>query len=87
MSRVTAEDQLLRNLTFLANVSCAATRLGLANFHEEDMTENGDSLKSQIIVNNQSILRESRWLMENHKNSDIKMQARKIHVALESNTA
>ena len=81
VTRCVPEDQLLRNVTFLANVCCAAIRLGLVNMKDpRDVHPN--TLLSGMVNSQNIILQEVQWLMENHKNSDIRMQARKISVAL-----
>ena len=81
VSRCIPEDQLLRNVTFLSNVYCSAIRLGLVNMKDpRDVAPN--TLLSGMVNAQNIILTEVQWMMDNHKNSDIRMQARKISVAL-----
>jgi len=81
VSRSASEDQLLRNVTLLANLACSALRLGLV-----DWSSAGDeaslSFLSDLLQTRGRLVQECQWLMENHKNSDIRMQARKVTVAM-----
>eukprot|EP00092_Neocalanus_flemingeri_P009117 GFUD01009817.1.p1 GENE.GFUD01009817.1~~GFUD01009817.1.p1 ORF type:complete len:506 (+),score=132.07 GFUD01009817.1:639-2156(+) len=76
--RTTPEDQLLRSATLLSNIYMSSTRQGLA--------ERGQygTLQGVLFGSDRSgIVKEVGWLMENHQNYDIRLQARKIHTVLE----
>jgi len=78
VSRSVPDDQLLRSVTLLANIYMSSARQGLA--------ESGQAGTLQEVLygsKRADVVRETGWLMENHKNSDIRLQARKIHIALE----
>ena len=81
VSRSAPEDQLLRNVTLLANLACAALRLGLVDWNTA-ADEASLSFLSDLGQMRGLLKQECHWLMENHKNSDIKMQARKVTVAM-----
>ena len=78
VARTAPAEQLLRNVTFLANLAAASVRLGLV----ENGGADGEDLLAQLTDLREAVARESCWLAENHKNSDIRMQARKMKVAL-----
>ena len=85
VTRTAPEEQLLRNVTFLANLAAASVRLGLVDLRlngEENSEADGEDLLAQLTDLREAVVRESCWLAENHKNSDIRMQARKMKVAL-----
>lgn len=83
ISRGIEQDQLLRNVTFLSNIICSSLRLSLLDLKSLSGC-NGDlgdgRLLSKLI--DPFLLKEAHWLADNHKNSDVRMQARKIRVAL-----
>jgi len=78
LSRSTPEDQLLRSATLLANIYMSSSRQGLAEPGQQETLQ-------EVLFGSKrgEIVREAGWLMENHQNYDIRLQARKIHVALE----
>jgi len=78
LARSTPEDQLLRSATLLANIFMSSTRQGLAG-----QGQPGTLQEVLYGTRRAEIVRETGWLMENHQNCDIRMQARKIHIALE----
>ena len=83
VNRSCHEDQLLRNVTLVSNICCAAQRLGCVDWkHEASASVVEDTLLGRISSERINVLSEVQHLMENHKNSDIRLQARKIHVAL-----
>ena len=70
--------ELLRSSTLLANIYMSSTRQGLA--------EPGQAGTLQEILfgsRRSEIVKEVGWIMENDQNYDIRLQARKIHIALE----
>jgi len=81
VSRSVSEDQLLRNVTLLANLSCSALRLGLVDWSSAG-DEDSPSFLTDLLQTRGRLVQECHWLMENHKNSDIRMQVRKITVAM-----
>ena len=81
VSRSASEDQLLRNVTLLANLACSALRLGLVDWSSAE-DEASLSFLSDLLQTRGRLVQECQWLMENHKNSDIRMQARKVTVAM-----
>ena len=81
VARTAPEEQLLRNVTFLANLAAASVRLGLVDLRFSGEAD-GEDLLAQLTDLREAVVRESCWLAENHKNSDIRMQARKMKVAL-----
>jgi len=78
LARSTPEDQLLRSATLLANIYMSSTRQGLSG-----QGQPGTLQEVLYGTRRAEIVRETGWLMENHQNCDIRMQARKIHIALE----
>ena len=78
VSRTTPEDQLLRSATLLANIYMSSTRQGRA-----EPGQQGTLQGILFGVERADIVREAGWLMENHENYDIRLQARKIHTVLE----
>lgn len=78
LSRSTPEDQLLRSATLLANIYMSSSRQGLAEPGQQETLQ-------EVLFGSKrgEIVREAGWLMENHQNYDVRLQARKIHVALE----
>jgi len=84
ISRGIEQDQLLRNVTFLSNIICSSLRLALLDLKSlsgcnGDLGDDG-RLLSKLI--DPFLLKEAHWLADNYKNSDVRMQARKIRVAL-----
>ena len=84
ISRGIQQDQLLRNVTFLSNVICSSLRLAVLDLKALKSGCNGEfddgKLLSKLI--DPFLLKEAIWLADNHKNSDVRMQSRKIRVAL-----
>jgi len=78
VSRTAPDDQLLRSVTLLANIYMSSTRQG--------MTDPGQAGTLQGVLfgrKRAEMVGETGWLMENHKNYDVRLHARKIHIALE----
>jgi len=75
--RSTPEDLLLRSVTLLANIYMSSTRQGI------DAAGFPGSMHHQLFETSRTgIIQEVGWIMENHKNYDIRLKARKIHITL-----
>jgi len=76
--RSAPEDQLLRSVTLLSNIYMSSARQGLS-----EPGQKGTLQDIMFRSERSGVVQEVGWIMENHQNYDIRLQARKIYTVLE----